>query len=67
MTAIESLWGNFELPIRDALHYANGHSYDVALDSAAPTGFTVIAPLNPDEMLEDGDLPGFLRSMGLPP
>ncbi|MFI5637318.1 hypothetical protein ACIA8H_07805 [Streptomyces goshikiensis] len=56
MTAIESLWGDFELPIRDALHYANGHSYDVALDSAAPTGFTVLAPFDLDEILEGDPL-----------
>ncbi|MCX4629881.1 hypothetical protein [Streptomyces sp. NBC_01443] len=52
MTTIESLWEEFELPVKDALHYAGGHSYDVALDRAAPRGFTVLAPFDLDEMLE---------------
>ncbi|MFD6467516.1 hypothetical protein [Streptomyces goshikiensis] len=61
MTAIEGLWGDFELPIKDALHYANGHSYDVALDSAAPTGFTVLAPFDLAGTLE-GD-PSWVSSV----
>ncbi|MGW0558029.1 hypothetical protein ACWDZ6_28275 [Streptomyces sp. NPDC002926] len=52
MTAIERLWEDFELPIRDALHSADGHSYDVALDPDAPSGFAVLAPFGLDEMLE---------------
>ncbi|MCJ1678460.1 hypothetical protein MTF65_14100 [Streptomyces sp. APSN-46.1] len=52
MTAIERLWEDFELPVKDALHYADGHSYDVALDPAAPRGFTVLAPFDLNEMLE---------------
>ncbi|MFF0065934.1 hypothetical protein ACFYRC_31230 [Streptomyces sp. NPDC005279] len=52
MTAIERLWEDFELPIRDALHSADGHSYDVAIDPDAPSGFTVLAPFGLDEMLE---------------
>ncbi|MFC9293056.1 hypothetical protein ACFTWH_01060 [Streptomyces sp. NPDC057011] len=51
MTTIEGLWEDFELPIKDALHYADGHSYDVALDRAAPMGFTVLAPFDLNEML----------------
>ncbi|MDQ1009505.1 hypothetical protein QFZ82_003990 [Streptomyces sp. V4I23] len=52
MTTIERLWEDFELPIKDALHYADGHSYDVAPDPAAPSGFMVLAPFDLDEMLE---------------
>ncbi|AYV28884.1 hypothetical protein EES41_19430 [Streptomyces sp. ADI95-16] len=61
MTAIERLWEDFELPIKDALHYADGHSWDVALDSAAPRGFTVLAPFDLDEVLE-GD-PSWVSSV----
>ncbi|MFE9842415.1 hypothetical protein [Streptomyces goshikiensis] len=61
MTTIESLWEDFELPIRDALHYANGHSYDVAVDAAASSGFTVLTPFDLDEMLE-GD-PSWVSSV----
>ncbi|MBT1187546.1 hypothetical protein HET69_27005 [Streptomyces sp. CJ_13] len=61
MTAIERLWEGFELPIKDALHYADGHSCDVALDSAAPRGFTVLAPFDLDEVLE-GD-PSWVSSV----
>lgn len=52
MTAIERLWADFELPIKDALHYAAGRSYDLALDAAAPGGFTVLAPFDLGEMRE---------------
>ncbi|MBV7669664.1 hypothetical protein STHAL_09220 [Streptomyces halstedii] len=52
MTMIERLWEDFELPIKDALHYVDGHSYDVAFDSAAPSGFSVRSPFELDEMLE---------------
>ncbi|MFE2942015.1 hypothetical protein ACFXKG_23630 [Streptomyces sp. NPDC059255] len=52
MTMIESLWEDFELPIKNALHYADGHSYDVALDRAAPRGFVVLVPFDLREVLE---------------
>lgn len=61
MITIERLWEDFELPIKDALHYADGRSYDVALDSAAPSGFTVLSPFDLDEMLE-GD-PSWVSSV----
>lgn len=53
MTAIERLWEEWTLPIGDALHYADGRSYEVALTPAAPTGFTVLAPFDLDATLED--------------
>ncbi|MFD9717932.1 hypothetical protein [Streptomyces sp. NPDC059076] len=52
MTDIERLWEEFELPIKDALHFGDGHSYSVALDPAVPGGFTVLAPFDLNEMLE---------------
>ncbi|MFF8269577.1 hypothetical protein ACF059_19620 [Streptomyces sp. NPDC016562] len=52
MTAIERLWEDFQLPIRDALHRADGRSYDINLDSDAPSGFRVLAPFDLDEMLD---------------
>ncbi len=52
MTAIERLWADFELPIRDALHFADGHSCDVDLGSDAPGGLRVLAPFDLDEILE---------------
>ncbi|MEU0985922.1 hypothetical protein [Streptomyces sp. NPDC005953] len=52
MTDIERLWEEFELPIKDALHFGDGHSYGVALDPAVPGGFTVLAPFDLNEMLE---------------
>ncbi|MFF0479525.1 hypothetical protein [Streptomyces sp. NPDC004284] len=61
MTTIERLWEGFELPIKDALHYADGHSYDVALDSAVPSGFSVLSPFELDEVLE-GD-PSWVSSV----
>lgn len=53
MTTIERLWGEYELPVKDALHCVDGRSYDVALDTAAPGGFSVLSLFSIDEMLED--------------
>ncbi|WP_432125616.1 hypothetical protein [Streptomyces sp. bgisy082] len=49
---LSRLWREFELPAEDALHYADGRSYEVALDPAAPGGFTVLAPFDLGEALE---------------
>jgi hypothetical protein len=51
VTAIERLWGGFELPVKDALHHADGRSHDVVLDPGAPSGFTVLAPFDLEELL----------------
>ncbi|MFI1649323.1 hypothetical protein ACH4XT_20620 [Streptomyces avidinii] len=52
MTTIERLWEDFQLPIRDALHFSDGNSCDVDLDSDAPSGLRVLASFDLDEMLE---------------
>ncbi|KOU32737.1 hypothetical protein ADK52_00100 [Streptomyces sp. WM6372] len=52
MTMIERLWEDFRLPIRDALHFAEGRSCDVGLGSDAPSGMRVLAPFDLEEMLE---------------
>ncbi|MFE5851852.1 hypothetical protein ACFQ61_01310 [Streptomyces sp. NPDC056500] len=64
MTYIEHLWGDFELPLTDALHYADGHSYGVALDSATPRGFTAL-PLFDLKKMMDGDPSGVSSVDGL--
>ncbi|MFF6833496.1 hypothetical protein ACFY84_16700 [Streptomyces sp. NPDC012438] len=46
------LWEDFALPAEDALHYADGRSYGVVLDPAAPGGFAVLAPFDLGEVLE---------------
>ncbi|WP_329382837.1 hypothetical protein OG625_20230 [Streptomyces sp. NBC_01351] len=51
MTIIEHLWEDFQLPIRDALHFADGSSCDVELDSDVPSGLRVLAPFDLDESL----------------
>ncbi|MEU2248896.1 hypothetical protein [Streptomyces sp. NPDC019224] len=53
MTTIERLWEDYELPVADALHYADGRSYEVALDSTTPSGFSVLSPFDLDEMMEE--------------
>ncbi|MEU7027977.1 hypothetical protein AB0A60_14950 [Streptomyces sp. NPDC046275] len=53
MTTIERLWEGLELPLADALHFADGHSYAVALDPTAPSGFSVLSRLDLDEMREE--------------
>ncbi|MFJ9622611.1 hypothetical protein [Streptomyces sp. NPDC101181] len=52
MGMIERLWEVFRLPIRDALYFAEGDSYDVALDLGVPSGLKVLAPFDLDEILE---------------
>ncbi|MGW8487028.1 hypothetical protein [Streptomyces sp. NPDC055886] len=52
MTTIERLWEDFQLPVRDALHFADGNSCDVAIDSYMPSGLKVLAPFDLDETLE---------------
>ncbi|MEU4346952.1 hypothetical protein [Streptomyces sp. NPDC023838] len=52
MTTIECLWADFHLPVRDALHYADGRSFGVDLDPGVPSGLRVLAPFHLDEMLE---------------
>ncbi|MEV6398065.1 hypothetical protein AB0M39_25380 [Streptomyces sp. NPDC051907] len=53
MTAIERLWEDYDLPSRDSLHFADGRSFDVELDSDAPGGFRVLDAFDLDEMLKD--------------
>ncbi|MEU5400602.1 hypothetical protein ABZ348_15085 [Streptomyces sp. NPDC005963] len=57
----QRLWKDFELPLKDALHYADGHSYEVALDPARPGGFMVLSPLDLKKMME-GD-PSWVSSV----
>lgn len=51
MSQIQRLWADFRLPIRDALHFAEGDSYDVVLASDAPGGWKVLAPFDMSEIL----------------
>ncbi|MCY0951159.1 hypothetical protein [Streptomyces sp. H27-S2] len=52
MTTIERLWKDLQLPARDALHFAGGHSCAVDLDCDAPTGVRVGAPFDLEDMLQ---------------
>ncbi|GAA2358781.1 MULTISPECIES: hypothetical protein [Streptomyces] len=54
MSQIQRLWTEFRLPIRDALYFADGHSYDVVLASDAPGGWKVLAPFDVSDMLARG-------------
>ncbi|MEU8824017.1 hypothetical protein [Streptomyces sp. NPDC048636] len=74
MTSITELWKDFELPLRDALHFPDGSSYDIALDPETPSGLTVLAPLDLNALLAedpswtssvDGLIEVDLREMGL--
>ncbi|WP_330238939.1 hypothetical protein [Streptomyces sp. NBC_00525] len=54
MTAIERLWADdYRLPAEDALHFADGRSYEVALTPESPTGVTVLAPFDLDARLAE--------------
>ncbi|MFH8406023.1 hypothetical protein ACH4FX_14770 [Streptomyces sp. NPDC018019] len=43
---IQCLWRSYELPFRDALHVADGWSYDAVIDPAAPSGWRVRDPFD---------------------
>ncbi|WP_076970679.1 hypothetical protein [Streptomyces sparsogenes] len=51
MRDLERLWQELRLPIRDALHFANGDSYDVTLASDKSSGWKVLAPFGVGDML----------------
>jgi hypothetical protein len=51
MSAIERLWSRYELPDLDALHFADGRSYDVDMDAGAPGGMKVEEQFDLDEFL----------------
>ncbi|WP_079038743.1 hypothetical protein [Streptomyces sp. NBRC 110028] len=51
MSEIERLWGDFLLPIRDALHFPDGHSYDVTLAPETSRGLQILAPFDLNAML----------------
>ncbi|MFE2185966.1 hypothetical protein [Streptomyces sp. NPDC059455] len=53
MTTITELWKEFQLPIRDALHFADGQSFDVSLTPEASSGLTIQAPFDLSGMLAD--------------
>ncbi|MFF0624186.1 hypothetical protein [Streptomyces sp. NPDC004296] len=56
MSAIERLWVDYLMPDLDALHFADGRSYDVVLDSDAPTGMRIEEAFDLEEVLaEDPD------------
>lgn len=52
LSAIESLWENFRLPIRDSLYIHSGESYDVAYSSTEPSSLHVISPFDLEAELE---------------
>ncbi|KAK1179619.1 hypothetical protein B7755_016585 [Streptomyces sp. NBS 14/10] len=51
MNDIQLLWGEFRLPTRDALHLADGNSYDVALSPGTPSGFRLLGAFDLHQML----------------
>ncbi|MBO3678428.1 hypothetical protein [Streptomyces sp. NEAU-YJ-81] len=53
MTTITELWEEFQLPIRDALHFADGQSFDVSLAPESSSGLTIQAPFDLNSMLAD--------------
>lgn len=56
MSAIERLWMDYNMPDLDALHFADGRSYDIVLDSDAPAGMRIDEDFDLEEVLaEDPD------------
>ncbi|WBB60140.1 hypothetical protein O7599_32155 [Streptomyces sp. WMMC500] len=42
MSVIEDLWSEFRLPIRNALYFRDGVSYEVVIDPDSPSGLRVL-------------------------
>ncbi|MEU9114506.1 hypothetical protein AB0D04_22610 [Streptomyces sp. NPDC048483] len=56
MSAIERLWADYTMPDLDALHFADGRSYDVFLDSDVPAGMRIEEAFDLEEVFaEDPD------------
>ncbi|MEV0094292.1 hypothetical protein [Streptomyces sp. NPDC050738] len=53
MSTIELLWSRYELPTLDALHFADGRSYDVDLDAGEPGGMKVAEQFDLDGFLDE--------------
>ncbi|MFD5390030.1 hypothetical protein ACFWMG_34945 [Streptomyces sp. NPDC127074] len=53
MTTITELWEELQLPIRDALHFTDGQSFDVSLTSESSSGLTVQTPFDLNTMLAE--------------
>ncbi|UZJ29919.1 hypothetical protein [Streptomyces endophytica] len=53
MSAIERLWTDYNLPTLDALHFPDGRSYEVEMDSAAPSGMKLVEAFDLEEFLEE--------------
>lgn len=51
MSKIEDLWANEEVPIDNALHFADGRSYDVCVDPDSPSGMSVQDEFDLEERL----------------
>ncbi|GGU51507.1 hypothetical protein GCM10010211_15240 [Streptomyces albospinus] len=56
LTAIQRLWADYRLPILDALHFADGRSFEVEIDPDVPSGMRVQEQFDLEEVLaEDPD------------
>lgn len=51
MSKIEDLWVKEEVPIDNALHFADGRSYDVRVDPDSPKGMSVEEEFDLEERL----------------
>lgn len=51
MSKIEDLWAKEEVPVDNALHFADGRSYDVRIDSESPRGMSILEEFDLEERL----------------
>lgn len=41
-SSIEQLWANYQLPIRDALHFSSGESFEIEISPADSAGYKIL-------------------------
>lgn len=61
MIAIERLWVDYKMPALDALHFSDGRSYDVEIDSDAPSGMKITESFDLEEFLDEN--PGWVTQV----
>lgn len=51
MSKIEDLWAEEEVPVDNALHFADGRSFDVRVDPDSPGGMSILEGFDLEERL----------------
>ncbi|MET7300224.1 hypothetical protein [Embleya sp. NPDC005575] len=53
MSEVTRLWAQYEIPVWDAVYYADGHAFDLDQDSSAPAGLRISEMFDVVEALDE--------------